>query len=107
MIFQYGVKLIFLPVLFLVAKYYLKSISKFVAMLMNSMLFGEILMIFLEAYLELLLASILNLKCEPSDPDCNTINIVISILIAIIVLVVVPISICYVVYKLKSKSGNL
>ena len=113
MISQYSVKLIVIPILWYLNKMMtsspflkFKSKKKFIKAIAKKMLFNEILIILLEAYFELLLAPVLNLKCESPDPDCNTLNKIISILITIIVAIVVPITICYVVYKYQKRKND-
>ena len=72
----------------------------------DSLFFNEILLIFLETNLELFLASVLNLKCEFMDPDCTVFNRAISWSIIIIVTIIVPITIIYVLYKIKTKQNT-
>ena len=78
----------------------------FLRKMRDAMFYHEILTIFLETNLELILSSWLNLVCVNSDPDCNTLNEVISIIIAIVILLI-PIVICYVLYKFKSHKNDV
>ena len=115
LLFQYSVKLLLLPILMLINKiittnpfYKIKSRKKFINSFRKSLFFGEILVIFLETYLELLIASVMNLQCVPLDQDCQVFNTIVSIMILSFALIVLPVAGAYVITKIyKTKNKNI
>ena len=66
---QYFIKLMVLPVIWCI-----KPQNKLYENLKNKMVFSEILLILSEAYLEILVVSMLNIQSHKNDPDNNTFN---------------------------------
>jgi hypothetical protein len=113
MLFQYIAKLITIAILWFLSKVFkvcslddIMSRWTFISLMKNAMFFNEILQIFLGANLELMLASILNLRAELQDPDCTKVNKIFSISVVVIVCLFLPITIIYILCRLKTQGNN-
>jgi hypothetical protein len=65
------------------------------------MFWGEIYGILINAYVEYMLASILNLYCSKDDPDNNKFNDVYVVIMLSILIVIIPLSTIYVMMQSK------
>jgi hypothetical protein len=101
-LFQYCFKLFMFPTL----RGILGKQNCLVLMLSKSIFFKEIYLILNKAYIEFMLASLLNLYCSKGDPDNNRFNDVYVHIMLAILLIIVPAAILYVIMKSKESREN-